>query len=174
MTKSKLYISLTISILLFIACGFKPENQNIKADKEITGKVVHIVDGDTYDLLTSKNQKIRVRLEGIDAPERGMPYYKVSKNYLGQLCMNQKIKFIQTGIDRYKRALGFSYLPNNREIGAEMLQAGMAWHYKRYNQNPALSNLEKEARKARRGLWQDINPTPPWEKRKQQRNGVTK
>lgn len=174
MSKSKLYLSLTLIILLFITCGFKPKNQNRIGDKEIIGKVVHIVDGDTYDLLTANNQTIRIRLEGIDAPERGMPYYKVSKNYLGQLCMNQQIKFMQTGIDRYKRALGFSYLPNNKEIGEEMIRAGMAWHFKRYNQNPVLSNLEKEARKARLGLWQDKNPTPPWEKRKQQRNGISK
>lgn len=174
MSKSKLYLSLTLIILLFITCGFKPKNQNEKSEKIISGNVVHIVDGDTYDLLTADNQTIRVRMEGIDAPERGMAYYKVSKNYLGQLCMNQQIKFKQTGVDSYKRALGFSYLTDNREIGAEMLKSGMAWHFKKYNQNPVLSNLEIEARKARRGLWQDENPTPPWEKRKQQRNGISK
>jgi micrococcal nuclease len=95
-------------------------------DSVFYGKVIGIVDGDTYDLLIDGNQTIRVRMEGIDAPEKGMPFYKVSKNYLGQLCFSKHVKLKKTGSDNHKRILGYTYLEDGTELGHEMIKAGLA------------------------------------------------
>lgn len=157
---------------LFPSCHSKSGKRlGLDNDGLVVGKVVHIVDGDTYHLLTDSNRSLKVRMDGIDAPEREMPFYRVSKDYLGQLCYNKTVKLKITGEDRNGRTLGFTYLEDGTELGREMIRAGLAWHFKRYNTERELSNLEIEARKAKRGLWADDNPTSPWEYRKQQREG---
>ena len=135
----------------------------VKQSRE--GMVVKIVDGDTYDVIRNGVQT-RVRMEGIDAPERGMDYYKVSKDYLGSLCMNKKIRLQVSKKDRYGRLIAKTYLPDGRELGEEMVRAGLAWHFKKYSSDATLARLEREARAARRGLWSMSNPVAPWEHRK--------
>jgi micrococcal nuclease len=78
-----------------------------------------------------------------------------------------------TGTDNYGRALGFTYLEDGRELGQEMIKAGLAWHYKKYNSDTALANFEKEARRLKKGLWLDKNPKAPWEVRRLRRQGVS-
>jgi micrococcal nuclease len=146
------------------------DEQSASAENIITGRVIAIIDGDTYDLLTADTVKYRVRMEGIYAPERGMPYYRVSKDYLGALCFGQRVSIHHSGSDRYSRLLGFTYLDDGRELSREMILAGMAWHYKRYNEDPTLDSLENEARNRKAGLWADKNPKAPWEYRKERRN----
>ncbi len=159
--------SFTLFLFTFIVCescfGMKGQpEKNIT----ISGKIIHVVDGDTYDLLTADKIKIRIRMDGIDAPERSMAFYKVSKNYLGVLCLNKTVKIVKTDTDRYGRIVAFTYLENGKELGHEMIKAGMAWHFKKYNKDSDLAKLELEARKAKRGLWIDPKPVPPWEYRK--------
>jgi endonuclease YncB( thermonuclease family) len=145
-----------------ISCDLLP-NQESNAGQ--TGLVIHIVDGDTYDIMLS-GQKIRIRMDGIDAPERGMDYYKQAKNYLGELCENKEIRVEVTDTDKYGRSIAKSYLPDGRELGQEMVRAGMAWHYKKYSDDAKLSQLEQEAKSAGIGLWSISNPEAPWERRK--------
>jgi endonuclease YncB( thermonuclease family) len=123
------------------------------------------VDGDTYDIMLD-GQKTRIRMDGIDAPERGMDYYKQAKNYLGELCENNEIRVEITDTDRYGRSIAKSYLPDGRELGHEMVKAGMAWHYKKYSNDATLDQLEQEARNAAIGLWSLSNPEAPWDHRK--------
>ena len=65
--------------------------------------------------------------------------------------------------DRYGRTVGVVLLPDGRSLNHELVRAGLAWMYRRYTNNQSLSDLEEEARVARRGLWVDANPIPPWE-----------
>jgi len=166
-----IFKSVFMFALFLLACACNsPEGGNELAELNLVkqsreGLVVKIVDGDTYDLIRNGVQT-RVRMEGIDAPERGMDYYKVSKDYLGSLCMNKKIRLQVSKKDRYGRLIAKSYLPDGRELGEEMVRAGMAWHFKRYSNDAKLARLEREARSARRGLWSAANPTAPWEYRK--------
>lgn len=138
-----------------------------------TGKVVSIIDGDTYDLLINDNTTMRIRMEGIDAPEKGMPFYHVSKTYLGNLCKDQKIRLEVTGKDSHGRTLAYSYLPDGRELSHEMIKVGLAWHFNKYNSDPVLATLEIEARKAKIGLWIDDDPMSPWENRSLHSQGVS-
>jgi micrococcal nuclease len=159
---------LCASIILTISCSGEREDKNrlFGGNSGTIGRVVHIVDGDTYDLLTDENEKIRVRMEGIDTPERGMPYYRVAKDYLGELCRDKLVMLVGSEKDRYGRTLGYSYLEDGTELGEAMISAGMAWHFKKYNDSDKLAELEIEARSKRLGLWKDENPMPPWEKRR--------
>ncbi len=164
------YRLILLFLLVFsISCVKTGERRTLSDEKSIIGEVITIIDGDTYDLLTEEKQIIRIRMEGIDAPERGMAFYRVAKNYLGELCMGKTIRIIKVDTDRYGRVLAWSYLPNGHELGHEMIRAGMAWHFKKYNSDEDLAKLEIEARAARIGLWRDVNPVAPWEHRTQQR-----
>lgn len=162
-------LSLLILLVIPFSCVKTGEKRSVSADNSVTGKVIKIIDGDTYDILTENTETLRVRMEGIDAPERGMAFYRVSKNYLGELCFGQTIKIVQTDTDQYGRAVAWGFLPDGRELGHEMIKAGMAWHFKKYNSDKDLALLENEAREAKRGLWRDANPIAPWELRKKQR-----
>lgn len=81
-----------------------------------SSNIVKIVDGDTYDILLDGIQT-RIRMDGIDAPERGMAFYKKSKEYLGQLCIGKHIRLEGEKKDRYGRLIAKSYLPDGRELG---------------------------------------------------------
>lgn len=163
-------ISILSASINWYACRSRGD---IAIDKRISGKVIAIVDGDTYDLLVAGNKTIRVRMEGIDAPERGMPYYKVSKKYLGSLCFGKQVTLHVTGQDNHHRYLGFTYLVDGRELSHEMIRAGMAWHFTKYNSDKDLAKLEVEARKDRRGLWKDEHPMSPWRNRSLHRQGIS-
>ena len=112
-------------------------------------------------------------MEGIDAPESGMPFYRVSKNYLGQLCFNQNVSVHINKIDEHGRYICFTYLEDGTELSHEMIKAGLAWHYKEFNSDEDLSKLELEARNAKIGLWSDNEPMPPWLNRKLHRQGIS-
>lgn len=135
-----------------------------------SGRVVKVVDGDTYDILLDGVQS-RIRMDAIDAPERGQDFGTAAKNHLGRLCDGQIIRLNIKSRDRYGRIVAQSFLPDGRELGAEMIRAGMAWHYTKYSSDPRLSTLEQQAREARRGLWSMANPIAPWDYRKMKRNG---
>jgi len=164
-------IVLICFFITFYSCGNR--NNTFGKGDYISGTVVSIIDGDTYDLLLKGNRKIRVRMEGIDAPEKGMPFYKVSKNYLAQLCFNKKVSLDITGKDGHDRFLGFTYLEDGSELSHEMIKAGLAWHFKKYNSDTILSNLEIEAKNLKKGLWVNENPMAPWTNRSLHRQGIS-
>ena len=166
----KICVHLSI-LLLFISCNYL--NGEKRGSTIINGKVISILDGDTYDFLVEGNNTVRVRMEGIDAPERGMPFYRVSKNYLGQLCFQKEVRLETTGKDRNGRVLAFSYLNDGRELSHEMIKAGLAWHFKKYSSDLVLSNLEIAARNSKLGLWVDKNPMSPWENRRLHHEGIS-
>jgi endonuclease YncB( thermonuclease family) len=138
--------------------------------QSLQGRVIRIVDGDTFELLLASREKMMVRLEGIDAPERGMPFATVSKNYLAQGCFQQSVRIEVVKFDRWKRPIARVYVNgSSREFGEQMVRAGMAWHFTKYSSSSTLAQAEREARAARRGLWADVNPVAPWLWRKAKR-----
>lgn len=164
-------------ILLFISiisCTSKSgNNPTLKKGGTVSGKVISIIDGDTYDLFLQGNKTIRVRMEGIDAPEKGMPFYQKSKKYLSSLCFGKQVTIKITGVDNHERFLAYSYIEDGKELSQEMIKAGFAWHFKKYNSDSELSKLEMVAKNLKIGLWIDENPMPPWENRKLHRNGIS-
>lgn len=133
--------------------------------EEYRGKVVKVVDGDTIDILDNKTTS-RIRLYGIDAPERGQAFNVKAREYVADLVAGKKVRVVKRYNDKYRRIVGDVYLPDGTYVNAAIVKAGYAWHFKKYSKDPELAELEVEARKAKRGLWQNKAPQPPWEFRK--------
>jgi endonuclease YncB( thermonuclease family) len=137
----------------------------------IQGRVVGIADGDTITVLDASKSQHRIRLQGIDAPESRQAFGARSKQHLSDLVFNKEVSIEWEKRDRYGRVLG-KVLAGGRDACLAHVRAGMAWHYKHYQdeQSPEDRRLyaeaEREAREARRGLWADPDPTPPWDFRR--------
>lgn len=132
--------------------------------------VVGVSDGDTFTLLEEATKaNVKVRLYGVDAPEKKQPFGEKSKQFASELCFRKNVNIEVVNKDRYGRSVAYVYLEDGTNVNYELVKAGMAWHYKQFSKDPELDRLETEARKKRVGLWRDKDPTPPWEWRKQQR-----
>ncbi|MBB6431541.1 thermonuclease family protein [Algisphaera agarilytica] len=135
----------------------------------LTGRVVGVSDGDTITILIDK-EEVKIRLEGIDAPETGQAFGTQAKKALSDQVFGEDVAVVVTDTDRYQRKIGRVYVKvrgKTRDINLAMVAAGMAWHYTAYSDDPELAEAEETARKKRRGLWRDPDPMPPWEWRKQ-------
>lgn len=141
----------------------------------ITGTVVRVADGDTITLLDTTNIRYKIRLSGVDAPEKSQPYGMRSKKSLSDLVFGKIVRVDTYKADRFGRELG-KVLFNGHDVNLEQLKRGLAWHYKAYEleQTPEdrriYRSAEKEAASARLGLWLDPAPVPPWEWRRRAKN----
>ena len=135
---------------------------------QVSGKVVSITDGDTIIVRPEQGPSVKVRLIGIDAPERGQAFGTRARQVLGELIAGQVVEVVGTEKDRYGRLLG-DVRHGGRSINLELIRRGMAWAYVEYNPPPEFIEAEAEARAARRGLWADKSPEPPWTYRKSRR-----
>jgi endonuclease YncB( thermonuclease family) len=133
------------------------------ADSEIRGTVVGVHDGDTVTVLTRDRQQFRIRLYGIDAPETNQPFGDRSKRYLSDLVFNKQVRVLVKGEDGYGRTIGILYI-GRISINAKMVRDGYAWAYVKYSRQYVPQ--EKQARSAKRGLWSQPDPVPPWEWRR--------
>lgn len=145
--------------ILFLLFLFTPVTETFY------GKVISITDGDTIVVLTDDKHQVKIRLEGIDCPEGKQDYGNKAKQYTASLCFDQEVRVEKSGTDRYGRTLAWVYV-GNVCVNKALLKAGMAWHYKKFNQDPELSKLEATARSQKIGLWSQTSPIPPWEFRK--------
>lgn len=136
---------------------------------ELTGKVVHIADGDTLTVLDNEKVQHKIRLHGIDAPEKAQAFGTKAKEALAEKVHEKTVRIVWKEKDQYGRIVGDIHL-GDRNINLEMVREGWAWWYRTYApKSKALEVAEAEARKEHRGLWHDNNPEPPWEYRKQER-----
>jgi endonuclease YncB( thermonuclease family) len=134
----------------------------------IEGKVVHISDGDTLKILTASNQQIKIRLAGIDTPEKAQPLGNKAKKTLASLTFQKQATVDVETIDRYGRTVG-TVIINGLDVNAELVRQGMAWVYRKYTNDKKLYRLEAEAKLAKRGLWATDHPIEPWLWRKGKR-----
>lgn len=136
---------------------------------DFTGKVVRIADGDTITVLDQFKVQHRVRLTGIDAPERKQAFGSRSRKSLGKLVFSKTVTVKTNKRDRYGRALG-KVLINGIDVNKEQIRRGMAWHGYLRDQTAAdriaYADTERNARQEQRGLWVNPNPLSPWEWRK--------
>ena len=130
---------------------------------DLSGEVVGVHDGDTITVLTKDKRSIKVRLYGIDAPESKQPYGSRAKQRLSELVFGKQVRVETHGTDRYRRTLGVVYL-DDKDINAQMVSEGLAWAYVRYSSRYVPQ--QEEAKSARRNIWSQKNPTPPWEFRR--------
>ena len=165
--------TLGIALLAFIAYGFvtdylgsQPAPKSAVEDSIPASAVEHrvqrIVDGDTVYL----KDGTKVRLHGIDTPERDQPYGKQATRNLDKL-IGRTVFVVEQDTDRYGRLVGTLYTPDGVNVNLEMVCNGSAWWYSRYAKNDwAMASCQGEAKEAGSGLWADDDPIPPWEWRR--------
>jgi endonuclease YncB( thermonuclease family) len=138
------------------------------ANAQIAGKVITIQDGDTLTIIDLEATQYRIRLAGIDAPEKGQPFGYASLSNLSDLCYGRLVSAICPKVDRYGRHVCTVWL-NGKDLNLAQIASGLAWHYKRFQheQSPeereAYAQAEDKARHQRLRLWQDDHPIPPWD-----------
>ncbi|QEM05196.1 thermonuclease family protein [Mucilaginibacter rubeus] len=166
----KKYSALLVLVLLIIA-GCNPNNTK-QSDAGVY-KVVKIKDGDTLGLLTGDNQQVTVRLAEIDCPEKSQAFGQAAKKFTSDLCFGKEVKLIGNEHDRYGRTVAQVVLIDGTNINYALVKNGYAWQYKAYSKNTELAALEQQAREDKLGLWQDANPTPPWDFRREKKQPKT-
>jgi len=150
-------------LLLALACTAHAET--------ITGRVVGVADGDTITVLDGGKVQHKIRLSGIDAPEKKQAFGNRSKESLSDLAFDKMVDVETSKRDRYGRQIG-KVLVNGRDANMVQLERGMAWFYRKYQgeQSPNDRRLyeaaENAARSEKRGLWRDADPVEPWEFRR--------
>lgn len=132
---------------------------------DFSGKVVGVSDGDTIRVLHDGVAE-RVRLNGIDCPEKSQPYGHAAKQFTSVRVFDQEVTVQAISKDKYGRTIGDVTLPDGANLNRELVRAGLAWWYREYSKDVSLGDLENEARLARQGLWAEPHPLPPWEFRK--------
>ena len=125
-------------------------------------KVVGISDGDTFTVVNCDNLQLKIRIHGIDAPEKSQAYGNQSKKYLSSLIFGKNIEIDVQSQEKWGRFVAKVFTPDGRDVALLMLQGGMAWHYTKYDKTPAYENAQNAAKSAHKGLWGDKNPVAPW------------
>lgn len=127
-----------------------------------SGKVVAVNDGDTLEILQAR-AAVKVRLHGIDCPERGQPYGARARQAAAALAFGKMVEVRPVTKDRYGRIVAEVLLPDGSSLNETLVRQGYAWWFREYAPRDArLRLLEEKARDERLGLWADPNPIPPW------------
>jgi endonuclease YncB( thermonuclease family) len=165
----RLFICIVASVMLIFGMVAADASQKMQ------GEIMQVKDGDTVVISPAEGGQFFIcRLYGIDAPETarrgraGQPHGEESTRKLKQLVLGQTVDVKLTGRRTHNREVCI-IRKNGQDINLEMVRLGYAWAFRRFLEMPHASeyiSAENEARKNKRGLWKDTNPTPPWEFRK--------
>jgi len=151
---------------------------SLTAHADFTGKVVAVADGDTITVLR-EHEQVKIRLSGIDAPEKAQAFGNVAKQRMSDMVFGKEVRIDDRKKDKYRRTIGRVWVasdecqasdcPKTLDAGMALLTMGLAWHYKKYEkeqpeeEREQYSFAEFEARTKRLGLWGGTEPVPPWE-----------
>ena len=154
----------------------------LPACADFTGKVVKVADGDTITVLHD-DERVKIRLSGIDAPEKAQPFGNDARQNMTDMVFGKEVHVEERKKDRYGRTIGRVWIaaaeckaspacPMTLDVSLALLAQELAWHYKKYetDQPPEergqYGRAEEEARSTQAGLWRDADPVPPWEWRR--------
>ena len=166
MVKSKSMFAALIAAMVFAMPVFA---------ESISGRIVAVADGDTLTLLDRSFVEHKIRLSGIDAPEKKQAFGQRAKAKLSANAYGLQAEADCLKTDRYRRNICVVRV-NGRDVGLEQIRAGMAWWYRQYARDQTLQeqrvyeDAEEQAKSAKRGLWIDKEPIPPWEWRRTSKN----
>lgn len=160
-------LAVALALVMVLLMAYKPSAAH-EATHELRGRIIRVIDGDTVILQETGGFQTRIRLAGIDAPETKMSYGVEAQSFLARLVINKEVVVIARKQDRYGRTVATVFLDTD-DVNLSMLKAGMAWYYRKYeNEQPVIeahsyARMEFNARNKRIGLWQYDSPMPPWE-----------
>jgi endonuclease YncB( thermonuclease family) len=155
----KKFLTLLFLLSNLAVCG-------VSAETVLEGRVVAVADGDTLTVLDAQQKQHKIRLLGIDAPEKAQPFGQKSKESLSLLAFQKQVQVRSSKKDRYGRTVGQVFV-GNTDVCLEQVKLGMAWHYKAYQREQApedrvlYARAELQAREQRVGLWTDPSPVEP-------------
>lgn len=151
--------------LAWLLLGAADPSAPATAEGLLAGRVLRVIDGDTVDVRLASG-RVRVRLHGIDAPERDQPGGEQATRWLAEAVQDRDVLLEPVSQDQYERLLAIVHL-EGRDMNRALVEAGHAWAYRRYlrRADRALCTLEAEARAARRGVWARESPRAPWQHR---------
>ena len=159
-------VALTVALTACVAQELSPSTALTGNRPTFTGTVLSVTDGDTLIVLTNGARE-KVRLTGIDCPESDQSFGNQATQLAKQFALEKAVAVTDFGRDKYHRLLGEIVLPDGRLLNRELVREGFCWWYQKYAPlNTELEQLEKSAREAKKGLWADPQPVPPWEWRK--------
>lgn len=149
--------------LKFTICLFIWTTANSFIAQTLTGKVVGVMDGDTFKLLTADSTLVKVRLANIDCPEKKQSFSARAKEFTSDAVFGKTVTINILKTDRYRRYISNVIYNDSLSLCHELVKNGLAWHFVRYSKDVQLQQLEDKARNDKVGLWQDPNPIAPWE-----------
>lgn len=129
------------------------------------GEVVGVSDGDTISVMQD-GKAVKVRLSGIDCPEKKQAFGQKAKEFTSAQVMGKIVTVVEGGKDRYGRMIGTILLADGTNVNHAIVSAGLAWHYTKYSKDETLGAAEAQAKAAKLGLWADAEPVAPWKWRK--------
>lgn len=139
----------------------------LSLSQTLSGKVVAIKDGDTVVVLDSLNNQTTFRLAEVDCPEKNQPFGTKAKQFTSDQIYFKTIKYVVTDTDKYGRSIAMIYYDtDNKYLSAEIIKAGMGWHYKKYSTSKELAIFQENAKQNKIGLWIDNDPIEPSEFRR--------
>jgi len=167
--------ALPLTIMLLVSIAVHAET--------LTGTVVGVADGDTITVLDAHHEQHRIRLSGIDAPEKAQPFGQRSKESMSAMVFGKEVDVLWHKHDRYQLIVGKVMVkpsdcptcPKTLDAGLAQLTIGLAWWYRQYakEQSPEDAGryefAEHEARAKHVGLWSEPQPVSPWDWRKGER-----
>ncbi len=168
-----IYPVLLIGIVAIASLGFWKqhlESSTPPGNSEI-GTVVKVADGDTLTIESNGKQE-KIRLCGIDSPEKGQPLGGEAKQTLENMALGKQVAFIPVEQDRYGRTVAEVFVLGEPErfINGDLVQAGLAYHYAQYSgkcpNRDAIADAETIAKSKRAGVWADARAVKPWDYRK--------
>ena len=146
----------------------------LTASETFKAATIAVSDGDSFVVRGADGARLRVRLAGIDAPERSQPYSAVARRHLNDLLGGRELMLEPIKIDPFGRLVARVDV-DGLDPALALLQAGLAWHFARYDRDlpPVLrvryADAAAVARRERLGLWRVDDPEPPWEFRRRSR-----
>ena len=159
------------ALLAALAAGSLVACRAPRSTEPFEARVVGVADGDTLTVL-HRGAQVRVRLNGVDCPEKGQAFGSRAKQFTSELAFGKTVAVRPFDTDRYRRVVADVVLPDGRILNRELVAAGLAWHYTKYSKDEELARLEQHAREARIGIWSDGRAVAPWEFRADRRGGA--
>lgn len=141
----------------------------------VSGRCLRVVDGDTVDIETETG-RVRLRLHGVDAPERGQPFSKKATRFVRDRIDGEpvSISYTRKGKAAWNRGEGIVYYKGDRCLNSELLEAGLAVLDERFcddGHSAEWARAQEVARRAGNGFWSQADPVFPWEKREEAQRG---
>lgn len=157
-------LSLVLAALFTFSFGVAQGRGQAHASQRLVGRVIGVSDGDTLTVLLS-GRPVKIRVEGVDCPERGQAFGRVAKNFTSQHVFGRTVELQPRESDRYGRLVS-RVRAGEEDLGLALLSAGLAWHYTHYSNDQAYARAEQAARARHVGLWSQKDPVPPWVERR--------